>query len=273
MSARFEELGFSPTPIGDVSLRRRFDLTTQHEVFEVKLGDDFLMSSMFNVAEIELSRLGLARVSGEALDVVVGGLGLGYTAQAALEDPRVSELLVVELLEPVIQWHREGLVPVGLELTADARCRFVQGDFFAMSRGQGYDPDMPDRLFDAILLDIDHSPEHMLDDGSEGFYGPVGTAEMARHLRPGGVFALWSNDSPDAVYIGVLEDVFNDVEAHVVTFPNPLQGRDATATVYVATKPWWRLLATHHDRESKVFERFGRARLAARKSLAAIPKP
>jgi spermidine synthase len=236
VSARFEELGFAPTPIGEVSLRRRFDLQTQQDVFEVKLGDDFLMSSMFNVAEIALSRLGLARVEGDALDVVVGGLGLGYTAEAALEDSRVASLRVVELLEPVIEWHERGLVPVGPVLTADARCQFVCGDFFAMSRGDGYDPEQPGRLFDAVLLDIDHSPEHLLDDGSEGFYGPGGTAEMARHLRPGGVYALWSNDPPDAVYVGILEGVFDDVEAHVITFPNPLQGNEATATVYVATK-------------------------------------
>jgi len=237
VSARFEELDFSPTPIGEVSLRRRFDLQTQQEVFEVKLGDDFLMSSMFNVAEIELSRRGLARLDGKALDVVVGGLGLGYTAVAALEDPRVRELVVVELLEPVIRWHRQGLVPASSDLTGDARTRLVQGDFFSMSREDGYDPEQPGRVFDAVLLDIDHSPAHLLDDGSEGFYGPTGTAELARHLRPGGVYGLWSNDPPDPAYTGILEDVFVDVEAHVVTFPNPLQDRDATATVYVATKP------------------------------------
>src|SRR5660397_175672 len=94
-----------------------------------------------------------------------GGLGLGYTAARALEDARVSEMLVVELLQPVIDWHERGLVPEGPALTADSRCRFVQGDFFAMSYGDGYDPSFPGRLFDAVLLDIDHSPTHVLDDG------------------------------------------------------------------------------------------------------------
>lgn len=236
MSAKFEELDWSPTPIGEVSLRRRLDPVTHQDVFEVKLNDEWLMSSQFTAAEIALSRLGLARLGPTRLDVAVGGLGLGYTATRALEDDRVSEILVVELLQPVIDWHERGLVPEGPALTADSRCRFVQGDFFAMSYGDGYDPSFPGRLFDAVLLDIDHSPTHVLDDGSAGFYGVDGMTAVASHLRTGGVYAMWSNDPPEAEYMAILETVFADVEAEVITFPNPLQGRDATATVYVATK-------------------------------------
>ncbi len=236
MSAKFEELDWSPTPIGEVSLRRRLDPVTREDVFEVKLNDEWLMSSQFTAAEIALSRLGLARLGPTRLDVAVGGLGLGYTAARALEDERVSELLVVELLQPVIDWHERGLVPLGPTLTADPRCRFVQGDFFAMSHGEGYDPSFPGRLFDAILLDIDHSPTHVLDDGSAGFYGIDGMTAVAAHLRPSGVYAMWSNDPPEAEYLRILEQVFADAQAEVITFPNPLQGRDATATVYIATK-------------------------------------
>ncbi len=236
MSAKFEELDWSPTPIGEVSLRRRLDPVTRRDVYEVKLNDEWLMSSQFTAAEIALSRLGLARLGPTRLDVAVGGLGLGYTAARALEDERVSELLVVELLQPVIDWHERGLVPEGPALTANTRCRFVQGDFFAMSYGEGYDLSFPGRLFDAVLLDIDHSPTHVLDDGSAGFYGVDGMTAVASHLRTGGVYAMWSNDPPDAEYMAILETVFADVEAEVITFPNPLQGRDATATVYVATK-------------------------------------
>jgi spermidine synthase len=243
VSARFEELGWSPTPIGEISLRRRLDTVTGVDIFEVKLGDDFLMSSMFTVAEIELARMALARLdssgsTGSGLDVAVGGLGLGYTAAAVLEDARVGELLVVETLDPVIDWHRQGLVPVGPLLTADPRCRLVHGDFFAMTVGDGFDPDVPGRRFDAVIVDIDHSPEHLLADGSAGFYGVDGTRQLAAHLRPGGVFALWSNDPPEDVYLGILSAVFVDVAAHVVTFPNPLQGRDASNTVYLATRPY-----------------------------------
>jgi spermidine synthase len=236
MSARLEELGWSPTPIGDVSLRRRRDPRTGEDVFEVKLGDEYLMSSLFTVAEVEVARLALARLEGEQLDVAVGGLGLGYTAQAVLADVRVRDLVVVDALEPVIDWHRRGLVPVGPVLTADARCRFVHGDFFALSDGDGFDPDEPARLFDAVVVDIDHSPRHLLADGSAGFYGVDGTRRLARHVRPGGVYSLWSNDPPDDRYLAVLEQVFTDVAAEVVRFPNPLQEREATNTVYLATR-------------------------------------
>lgn len=252
MSAKFEELDWSPTPIGEVSLRRRVDPVTGVDIYEVKLGDEFLMSSMFTAAEIALSRLALERLTANrgaaapgpttpTWDVVVGGLGLGYTAERVLEDPRVRELVVVELLEPVIDWHRRGLVPVGPVLTADARCRLVQGDFFAMARSasaeiHGFDPEQPGRVFDAVVLDIDHSPQHFLDGGSAGFYGVDGTRHLAEHVAPGGVYAIWSNDPPDQAYVDILSQVFDDVAAEVITFPNPLQDRDATATVYVATR-------------------------------------
>ncbi|MGY1914274.1 spermidine synthase [Blastococcus sp. SYSU DS0973] len=237
MSLRFEELDWRPTPIGEVSLRRRRDPGGCIDVFEVKLGDEFLMSSLFTVAEIELARLALDRLHGSELDVAVGGLGLGFTAQAVLADERVRDLVVVDALEPVIRWHEQGLVPLGPVLTGDDRCRFVQGDFFAMADAGGFDPVLPDRVFDAVLVDIDHSPRHLLADGSAGFYGIDGSRRLAGRIRPGGVFALWSNDPPDDDYLAVLRHVFVDVAAEVVTFPNTLQDHMATNTVYLATAP------------------------------------
>ena len=65
--------------------------------------------------------------------MVVGGLGLGYTARAALENAAVRSLIVVDALAEVIEWHEQGLLPLGKELTGDPRCRLVHGDFFAMS--------------------------------------------------------------------------------------------------------------------------------------------
>src|SRR4030081_527652 len=88
MSLYFEELDYRPTPIGALSLRRRKELSLGVDVFEIKLGDEYLMSSLFTVSEIALARLGLGELSGGDLDVVVGGLGLGYTARTVLEDAR-----------------------------------------------------------------------------------------------------------------------------------------------------------------------------------------
>jgi spermidine synthase len=237
VSPLFEELDWRPTPIGALSLRRRRELRLGLDVHEIMLADDFLMSSLFTVAEVELARLGLAETEDSNLDVVVGGLGLGYSAMAALEDDRVRSLVVVEALEPVIEWHETGLLPLGPALTADDRCRFVHGDFFAMvATPDGLDPDTPARRFHAILVDIDHTPRHVLDPGHAAFYTPDGVRRLASHLHPGGVFALWSNDPPDAGFGAALEAVFATSRADVVTFHNPLQDRQASNAVYVARK-------------------------------------
>ena len=87
MSARFEELDWRSTSMGELVLRRRRLPASDVDIYEVKLDDDFLMSSMFTVAEVEMARLALAEVPGTDLDVVVGGLGLGYTAQTVLDGP------------------------------------------------------------------------------------------------------------------------------------------------------------------------------------------
>ena len=222
--------------MGDISLRRRLEPSLKVDVYEVKLGGEFLMSSLFTVAEIELARLGLAELTGTGLDVVVGGLGLGYTARAVLQDSRVASLVVVEALGEVIDWHQRELLPYAAELTSDPRTRLVHGDFFALLDGAtGLDPQAPGRRFDAILVDIDHTPRHVLHPSHAGFYEPAGLRRLTGHLRPGGVFALWSNDPPDAEFTAILAQVFATARAHVVRFPNPLQGRDATNTVYVAT--------------------------------------
>ncbi|MDR7301062.1 spermidine synthase [Haloactinomyces albus] len=235
MSTRFEEIDWRETPIGTISLRRRLDPALQVEVHEVKLDDEFLMSSLFTVAEIELARLGLAEPAGTDFDVVVGGLGLGYTARAVLEDSRVRSLIAVEALGEVIEWHRRDLLPLASRVTSDPRTRLVHGDFFAMvSSGSGFDAEAPGRRFHAILVDIDHTPRQVLHSSHAAFYEPAGLRRLAEHLHPGGVFALWSDDPPDEDFLAALGQVFASAEAHVVTFPNPYTAGDAANTVYVA---------------------------------------
>ncbi len=237
MSVYFEELDFRPTPMGVLSLRRRRQLSSGIDIWEIKLGDEFLMSSAFTVAEIALARLGLAALERTELDVVVGGLGLGYTAQAVLENSGVRSLIVVDALAEVIEWHQQGLLPLGKQLTGDPRCRFVNGDFFAMSHSPvGFDPRTPGRRFDAVLVDIDHSPRNLLHPRHAALYEPEGLATLAEHLKPGGVFALWSNDPPEDAFQRVLAGAFASSVAHVVTFDNASGDHDASNTVYVAVK-------------------------------------
>ncbi|MER7458778.1 spermidine synthase [Micromonospora sp. NPDC126480] len=238
MGVRFEELAWRETPIGAISLRRRRDPALDVEVYEVKLDDEFLMSSLFPVAEIELARLGLAPLAGPDLDVAVGGLGLGFTARTVLEDDRVASMLVVEAVEDVIDWHRRGLLPFAAGLAADPRTRFVRADFFAaVAAGTGLDPDHPGRRFDAVLLDVDHSPRNVLHPSHAAFYTPAGVRRLAASLRPAGVFALWSDDPPDPAFEDVLAEVFTAAESHVVRFPNPLTRGESANTVYVAHSP------------------------------------
>lgn len=229
MSARFAELHWQQTPMGELTLRRRYDLVLEKDVFEAILGDEHLMSSHFTVAEIELAHLGLAAVEGDGLDVLVGGLGLGYTAEAALTHDRVRSLTVIEAIETVVDWHRRGLLPVSSELTADPRTELVVADFFALMRA-----DAVERTFDAIIVDIDHSTVHHLDPSHADLYTVEGLRRLRRHLAPGGAFALWSDDPPHPEFLQVLGEVFDTVESHVVAFDNALTGGTSTNSVYVA---------------------------------------
>jgi len=237
MSVNFEELDFRPTPMGVLSLRRRRQPSSGIDIYEIKLGDEFLMSSLFTVAEIELARLGLAALARTNLDVVVGGLGLGYTASAVLENPEVRSLLVVDALAEVIEWHEQGLLPLGRQFTGDPRCRLVHGDFFALAHAAaGFDAEQSGRRFDAVLVDIDHSPRNLLHPRHAALYQPEGLARLSQHLNPGGVFALWSNDPPDAAFEQVLAGAFATSATHVVTFDNWRGDHDASNTVYVGVK-------------------------------------
>jgi spermidine synthase len=234
MSRRFEELDWQQTPMGEVSLRRRLDPQLRVDVFEVKLGEEFLMSSLFPVAEIELARLGLAAASGTELDVVVGGLGLGYTAVTALGDDRVRSMTVVEALPAVISWHERRLLPDVAGLTADPRTRLVHGDFFALAAGeQGFGTHMPERVH-AVLLDIDHTPRHVLHPSHAAFYTADGLRALRNLLHPGGVFALWSDDPPDEAFLELLRAEFTTAHGHVVPFANPLTGGTSANSVCVA---------------------------------------
>jgi len=242
MSFIFEELDCQSSPIGDISLRRRSEPRLNHQIiFEVKLGDEFLMSSLFVEAEEQLSTLGLAALQRNGhqrdLDIIVGGLGLGYTAVEALKDPAVKRMRVIDIMQPVISWHQRGLLPVGDILATDPRSELVQGDFFklATSVDTGFDQNHADNKVHAVLLDIDHSPSHWLNDANQHFYTEESLSRLADKICSGGIFALWSNDLPDEAFSELLGRVFDNCQAHTVTFPNPYTGEASSNSVYVAT--------------------------------------
>jgi spermidine synthase len=235
MPKLFEELAYRDTALGLLSLRRRRLLQLNVDVLEIKLGEEHLMSDLFTESEVALARLGLANIVRSAIDVVIGGLGLGYTARTVLEETSVGSLIVIEALDAIIDWHVAGLVPLGAQLVQDHRCRFINGDFFAMSRSTaGFDPESPGRQFDAILVDIDHAPNRFLTPPNAEFYEPKGLGRVQSHLKPGGVFGLWSDDPPDDQFTAKLAAVFSSSSAVPVTFDNPLQNRTVTQTIYLA---------------------------------------
>ena len=231
---RFEELDYRPTAKGPAILRRRWVPVLDRHVVEILLGDEHLMSDLFIEGESELARRALALAPDRPLSVLVGGLGLGYTARAALEDPRVTRLTVLDALQPVIEWHEEGLVPLTPPLRDDPRCVLRLADFFTwFSPGS---PRHSDETYDLVLLDIDHSPTRLLAPDHAAFYTPKGLADLALGMRPDGVFAMWSDDPAEAGFIHALRGVFADVHAEDVRFDNPLTGEPSQCTLYLGRR-------------------------------------
>ena len=159
---------------------------------------------------------------------------MGYTAAATLKFEKLKRLVVVEALEPVIEWHKRGLIPLGRQLTSDSRCVLRHGDFFDLARQAAFDPIAPKNKFDAVLLDIDHTPDFWLHPSHADFYSAAGLNQLKSSLKPGGVFSLWSNDPPENAFVDILSSVFTDVEGHSVQFDNPLQQSTSTSGIYVA---------------------------------------
>jgi spermidine synthase len=236
MSASYEELDVAETPIGELVLRRRLLPGREGiEVFEVKLDGALLMSSLVNESELALAQIAIPAAGDGPFDVLVGGLGLGYSAWAALGFDRVRSVTVIELLPEVVRWHEDGLGPLGRQLASDSRCRLMQGDFFVLSTDESVaDILHPAGGYGAILVDIDHAPDALLSDAHAAFYREPALRALTARLAPGGVFALWSTGGAQEAFVEVLRRVFPLVETHAIEFFNPLDDRDEVNTIYVA---------------------------------------
>lgn len=231
--ANLQILDDQDTDLGVLMLRRRAVLSMGgRPVWEITLDGRLLMSSLVNDSERALARLGLAELDGRPCSVLVGGLGLGYTAREALSRSEVQRVVVIELLDAILDWHRRDLVPHSEELRADERCELRHGDFFATMAA----PPDSEKPWDAILLDIDHAPNALLRGSPAEFYRRDGLRRLTNHLAPGGVFAVWSAEPADAAFLRELDAVFDNVRAEEIVFPNPLLDRDETNVVYIARR-------------------------------------
>ena len=224
-----EILAYEPTDLGLLCLRRR-EMRSEPGtiVTEVTLDHQFLMSSLHTDSERALATIGL-QMHGDAsgLDVLVGGLGLGYTAHALLGSDRVARVEVVEYLPQVIGWLGRGLLPLSGELAADPRLGVARGDVYARLGSA------PARAHDLILIDVDHSPDDRLAGGEATFYGARGLRKAREHLTPGGVLGVWSY-AESSPFVDALHEVFGEVRVEGVTHRNRHVDEDCTDWLFFA---------------------------------------
>ena len=216
------------TPLGLLCLRRRELLSRPGTIVtEVTLDHEFLMSSYNTASEDALASLGIQWHGGDDLSVLVGGLGLGYTAQAALGYPQVERVLVIEFLPEVISWLPRGLVPLAEALSREPRFSVSQDDFFK------YLAAPVSSSYEIILVDIDQSPDENLDSQNLDFYTPGGLRLVLSHLAPAGVLAVWSS-APNESFAAALRDVFSEVRIETVRWHNELIDEDQCDFVFLA---------------------------------------
>ena len=227
--SNLEILAYEISPLGPLCLRRR-ELLSQPGtiVTEVTLNHEFLMSSLYTDSERALAETAIRLHSGDDLRVLVGGLGLGYTASEVLKSKRVESVEVVEFLPQVIDWLARGMVPLSAELNSESRLHINQGDVYRRLAGR------PTTLVDVILIDVDHSPEERLGNDSASFYTECGLLAAKQHLAADGVLAVWSyaESSPFAIS---LQNVFADVVVQPVTYDNQLVEERRTDWLFFAS--------------------------------------
>jgi spermidine synthase len=155
--------------------------------------------------------------------LLMGGLGVGFSLRAALDHPRVGEVVVVERERAVIDWNRGPLSARHADARADPRARCVEADLLTWLPAAG-------ESFDGICLDIDNGPEWTVTDGNAALYGAAGLDMVAGALSPGGVLAVWSASASPA-FAARLAERFRDV----VTLPVPVP-RGEPDVVFLATR-------------------------------------
>jgi spermidine synthase len=212
----FEVLDWVETDLGPLCLRRR-ELVARPGtlVTEVTLDHELLMSSLNTESEIALATLAIEWHAGSDLRVLVGGLGLGYTAHAALASERVAALRVVEALPAVVAWVAEGKIPLASELSSNPAYEAVVGDVYELLLGS------PSQTWDLLLIDVDHTPSEHLGPTSQPFYTEAGLRQVAEHLAPGGVLAVWSAGDDDA-FAHTMSQAFPESTREVIRWENAL---------------------------------------------------
>lgn len=208
-------------PHGEVVLRRHGPL------LQIIANGCFLMDTSDGRSERLLVDAALAALGGRpAPDVLIGGLGVGFSLAHAAADPRWGRITVVERERAVVDWHRGGpLAALTGEALADPRTEVVESDLVHYVNETS-------ATFDALCLDIDNGPGWTVTEGNEGLYAPGGLASCARVLRPGGVLAVWSAQ-PSPEFEGSLRNVgFRQVRTEEIPV-----ARGVPDVVHLAVRP------------------------------------
>lgn len=223
--SRHHELARVETPRGELVLRER-RCPGEPPVLELRAGGAFVMDT----AEVDSERY-LAEATLELVDephtVVVGGLGLGFTLQRVLEDPRVRTCTVVEIESALLAWMSNGTIPHGPQLLGDERVRTLTADIAAAVTGA------PTGSCDVVLLDADNGPDQLVHPANAALYSTPFLYEVRATLRPGGALGVWSATN-STMLESRLREVFDDVEQRRV--PVELQRRGESYWIYLARR-------------------------------------
>lgn len=216
---------------GEVVLVRR----DRDGALELRVNGVFVMDTVATETERLLARTTLSRLQerrqgrlARPLQVLIGGLGLGFTLDEVLSDAAVTEVLVVEIEAALVDWHRDGLIPPTSGAFADPRTRVEVGDVAEVIET------VPPGSVDAVLLDVDNGPGFLVYDANAAVYRAPFLRACRRATKPGGVTAVWSS-TPSPELSAVMADVFAGVEELAV--PVVLGARETTYHLFLGRSP------------------------------------